>query len=607
MAGPFCDNFIMTEDGENFEMTQTTKGDPGEGVPTGGTAGQVLKKVSDDDYDTEWADHDAGDVGYDSTETYQSGTVGKTLSDLTRQISDLESTVSTTQIINSASGAIASFADGADGQPIRKLVAQIEPVQDLHGYENPWPAGGRANKLSCADAFSTTIDGITFTSDGNGTYKISGTSTATASYDVTIPQVVMPSSTYLHCMNNEASGNVALGILNDSQQLVAPTLFSQNRIYDATSLLGGATVNGLRLYVGSGTTVNMTLSPMVLETNVATSFIPYSNICPISGWTGAEVTRTGRNLLEKPFVYRPQPATISDCFYIKAGTYTFSFDSIGTATSWRFVLAMFDANGNALSDSKYAPNRNMNFVQSISAWYWGADTTEKSEQFVIVEDCYAGIFFGGTNTSSTMTSTGAQLELGSTATDYVPYTGNQISVNWEDEAGTVYGGTDDIVSGNGSDEWTKLKLLSSFAWQMDGTTGNDKRFGFPYASNPSIVKAINQNNTYISNVLAPNNIGLNSHDFGTFYISNSWIVVHDKSSHFETLEDFKAWLDSEDVYLVYKVATPQSFTTEPVAIDTLYGTNNIWSSTGDTEVTYPADTKLYIDGKIAEAIAALQS
>ena len=89
MAGQFCDNFIMTEDGENFEMTQTTKGDPGEGVPTGGTAGQVLKKVSGDDYDTEWADLDAGDVGFDSTETYQSGTVGAELSDLSRQLSDL--------------------------------------------------------------------------------------------------------------------------------------------------------------------------------------------------------------------------------------------------------------------------------------------------------------------------------------------------------------------------------------------------------------------------------------------------------------------------------------------------------------------------------------
>ena len=107
MDGHFCDNFIMTEDGENFEMTQTTKGDPGEGVPTGGTAGQVLKKVSDDDYDTEWADNDAGDVGYDSEETYQSGTVGKTLNDLSRQLSDVSGSLATVETTSTASKAYA--------------------------------------------------------------------------------------------------------------------------------------------------------------------------------------------------------------------------------------------------------------------------------------------------------------------------------------------------------------------------------------------------------------------------------------------------------------------------------------------------------------------
>lgn len=30
------------------------QGDPGPGVPAGGTTGQVLAKASDDDYDTEW-------------------------------------------------------------------------------------------------------------------------------------------------------------------------------------------------------------------------------------------------------------------------------------------------------------------------------------------------------------------------------------------------------------------------------------------------------------------------------------------------------------------------------------------------------------------------
>ena len=37
------------------------------------------------------------------------------------------------------------------------------------------------------------------------------------------------------------------------------------------------------------------------------------------------------------------------------------------------------------------------------------------------------------------------LVYGSTATEYEPYKGSTYTVNWETEAGTVYGGTLDVV------------------------------------------------------------------------------------------------------------------------------------------------------------------
>ena len=40
-------------------------------------------------------------------------------------------------IVENASGSIASFADGADGMPVRNLVVDVDPVQDLHGYGHP--------------------------------------------------------------------------------------------------------------------------------------------------------------------------------------------------------------------------------------------------------------------------------------------------------------------------------------------------------------------------------------------------------------------------------------------------------------------------------------
>lgn len=49
---------------------------------------------------------------------------------------------------DTASGSVASFPDGADDVPLKSLVVGIEPVQDLHGYDSPWPAGGGKNLLN---------------------------------------------------------------------------------------------------------------------------------------------------------------------------------------------------------------------------------------------------------------------------------------------------------------------------------------------------------------------------------------------------------------------------------------------------------------------------
>lgn len=51
--------------------TQGPKGDPGQGVPAGGIAGQVLTKKSENDYDTEWKDTSGG--GDSSTLVFNTG------------------------------------------------------------------------------------------------------------------------------------------------------------------------------------------------------------------------------------------------------------------------------------------------------------------------------------------------------------------------------------------------------------------------------------------------------------------------------------------------------------------------------------------------------
>lgn len=73
---------------------QGPTGPAGPGVPAGGSAGQYLKKASAADYDGEWDTLGAGDVAYDDSLTYESGTVGEELSAQKNTLNQLDASVS---------------------------------------------------------------------------------------------------------------------------------------------------------------------------------------------------------------------------------------------------------------------------------------------------------------------------------------------------------------------------------------------------------------------------------------------------------------------------------------------------------------------------------
>lgn len=80
-------------------------------------------------------------------------------------------------------------------------------------------------------------------------------------------------------------------------------------------------------------------------------------------------------------------------------------------------------------------------------------------------------------------------------------------------------------------------------------------------------------------------------------------AIYVKDTRFTDATAFKTAVTGQP--LVYELATPITYTLAPTKIKSLLGDNNIWADAGDTEVTYRADTKLYIDKKIAEVINAL--
>ena len=89
-----------------------------------------------------------------------------------------------------------------------------------------------------------------------------------------------------------------------------------------------------------------------------------------------------------------------------------------------------------------------------------------------------------------------------------------------------------------------------------------------------------------------------SNDLVGLYIlvgySNTLVLSFSKLVYGSTIESIKAKLSETPLQVVYKLATPQTYQLSPTEVTLLLGDNNVWADTGDSTVTYRADTKLYI-------------
>lgn len=375
---------IQGEQGiQGIQGVQGEKGEPGDGVPVGGLTGQVLAKASDTDRDTEW--------------------------------------VNVSPVIkNTASGSIASFPDGADGHPIESLKVAIEPVQDLHGYDNPWPAGGGKNKLNASpdilkplntsgswNGNTYTINGGTFTIADDGSVTVNGT---------------FNNTTYFY-FGDFATGSNAVK-LNGFQGSFVNTLTlvgiggsAWYTVRDTDGIeIPADTTASIRIYCATGASAsNAVFKPMIrLASETDATFAPYSNICPISGWTAAKVTRTGKNLFDdsdKTVRESSSGASIeygkTNGILLKAGsTYTFSLTGVTSAPNGIYIRRL--DNNNALRSAYNANSVTVTVSNDIVACGY--------------------VLYNQGQSADTWSSIKAQIELGSTATNYEPYQGNTYDI-----------------------------------------------------------------------------------------------------------------------------------------------------------------------------------
>lgn len=153
------------------------------------------------------------------------------------------------------------------------------------------------------------------------------------------------------------------------------------------------------------------------------------NICPISGWTGCEVYRTGKNLLNEVFLadYSNYPIQgnygyrYTEPIFLKPNTqYVFSFTTTQLYETVRYwAVKAYDDAYDDINNSgaiRYLVNGKYSANQSITTGAKGA--------------IRFATYGGQTTLDDIWNNTTVQLELGSTATSYEPYSGTTIPISF---------------------------------------------------------------------------------------------------------------------------------------------------------------------------------
>ena len=340
-------------------------------------------------------------------------------------------------------------------------VITYNPIQDLHGQSKPYPAGGGKNKLpmtvqSIKDANTSgtwsgnayTYNDVTFTILTDSADNVTG-------INVNSSQGASSTTAFFVTKNYTNANSL---ILNGCPSGGATNTYRLDAGTDATSDVGsGKSISGglsgvnIRIVIFSGVTMsNKVFYPMIrLSTESDSSFAPYSNICPISGYDKIEVLSCGVNLFDE---------------VIETGKLD---DSTGqnTPASDRYRCKNYIP---VVPNTAYTFGKN-GTAQEINVFFYDTDKTFISYDgyesgFTTPNNAYYIRFYAGTVIN---VSTGLQLEEGSSATTYVPY--HKTTDLSESLGQTVYWGEYDVRTG-------KFKVIGQIIDMGDITWSYDSGY-----------------------------------------------------------------------------------------------------------------------------------
>ena len=339
-------------------------------------------------------------------------------------------------------GDIATFENNGDVSPIYNTEVEINPIQDLNGFDHAWIGGDGKNLLAYPyyTGDTHTSNGITFTVEkySNGAIKdvlVNGTASAATFFNFNgwgsvktdlskytgqsliisggtnnariSVQYRLPNSTSNKSLANDA-GTGATFTVPDASDLGTWAIF--------ISISNGTVFNNVRVY------------PMLrLATETDGTYEPYENICPISGWNnikierinGSEITVNG-TATANAWSSANLGGITSNLQYknlIPPGQYMLTG---GKSTDKRVYLTGNYLDGKSITVVNDYGN---GALYTLTDWAYIYPQLQINNGQVVENEVF-----------------NLQLELATTRTDYEPYCGNTYEIDFPIEAGNIFKG-----------------------------------------------------------------------------------------------------------------------------------------------------------------------
>jgi hypothetical protein len=456
--------------------------------------------------------------------------------------------------------AIATF--NASALPMPSLTVGIEATQDLHGYDNPWPAGGGKNKMPLIALSTQTKNGITFTPVYNGDslvrIDVKGKKTTWGSIWYGLSNATINISQNMIMNGAQSGSNVRLAAFRVSAGS-GDYVDAGNGVEIPTSAEQIVEID-IRVDGNDDTQIDTSVYPMLRYSTIADdSYLPYSNICPIVGKSAVNVYRNGKNLFNIDGEHTTSGATYLYNLKVKPNTtYTMSSN-----VPQEDVASLYFNGGST----------NINGVWEGQPRTFTSDTDGNVIAYVrFYASSQGGIDLYTAVKNGTYY---IQLEEGQTATSYEAF-GTTYTTVLKDGQGNplvCYGGQ--LENENGVQSLTNAKGyvdMGTLNWRKDSAElyVSTEALPVPYRGADGLCEVFK-----VVGEMAFSNMPVNSLQILTNAIWVKSGVEYTDSEAFKTAMNGKL--------LTYELATPQQIPQDNLAISTQDGTNNLWADCGDVQ------------------------